>query len=56
MKTFRLKADFTFEAEDIDDALDKLSAHFAEPDESRLLTGGGIELFASADQLQQEPT
>ena len=28
MKTFRMKADVTFEAEDIDDAFEKMSNHF----------------------------
>lgn len=42
MKRFRLKADITFEAEDLDDALAKLESHFKyvpmEGDE------GGMEL------------
>lgn len=44
MKTFRIKADFTFRAKDIADALTKLSLHFrmaaAGPGKSMLNTGG----------------
>lgn len=49
MKTFRLKANITFEAEDIDNAFQRLSNHFKEePDrelgESHFFKLGEIEV------------
>jgi hypothetical protein len=47
MKIFELKADFEFEAENIDDALKKLSKHFSSISEgknSQLILKGDIKI------------
>jgi hypothetical protein len=48
MKTFRMKADVTFDAENIDDAFAQLSRHFAmiggEVEEEAFFTSGKITI------------
>ena len=41
---FRLTADFTFTAKNIDDAMEKLSEHFKNPLESEMLSDGLINV------------
>lgn len=51
MKKFKIEVDATFEAEDIDDAFEKLSHHFKmlssfdDYDEEFLLAGSKLEIY-----------
>ena len=52
MKVFRCKADFTFQAKDIDDALIKLSKHFKDikkGKDSQLVELGEIQIKPTKD-------
>ena len=54
MMQFNLKADISFEAEDIDDALLELSKHFSDVMESELEHVGEISLRRVSDVVQEK--
>jgi hypothetical protein len=59
MKTFRFIADIEFDADDLDDALKQLAAHFLNGAcgiESGLEFMGHINLEPKADSTKPEPT
>jgi len=56
MKLFKLLADTEFEAEDLDDAFDKLSAHFRkmrDGEDSSLLIGGEIKMYGVVSSVHE---
>jgi len=54
MKLFKLRADATFFAEDIDDALDRLSAHFTAPFQADFIESGEIVVEPLDKPARQE--
>ncbi len=54
MKTFVLKADIQFEAENIDDTFAKLAEHFSNVEESNLFDGGEISVKPMEDAEESE--